>query len=141
MQFLTTQSMPSNVRLFLWLNVAATLVWLAQYPWGWHWPPAMGWLFALYFLWRALILGLAWGAAFYRANWARWLFAILLVLSFLPPFADAWFNGFLISFLRETLSDLAAAPQHFIVSFLLIAATAFVFSGNARTWFRRQPGS
>lgn len=120
--------MPSNVKLFLWLNLVATGV--ACFPFAWELmrPHDAGvkWISGIFFAWRALILFLAWIAVFYRANWARILFTALVVGTSLAEYVLS----------RPGEFD---SPDLIFVGVwgLYAAALVTVFTGNAREWFGR----
>lgn len=150
--------MPSHVRIFFWLGVCAVLysvsltAWFLMFPSPEtiatmaRLPPAFRAMtehvilrntIFITALWAIVPLVLLWLAAFRRQNWARWgyagLFAFhmivpwVIALAYLRRVPHAWDFA-----LRDWSDPMALAPN-----VVILAAIAFVFTGNARDWFRR----
>jgi len=100
--------MPSNIRNFFWLNVLSLVLGLGT---------------AI----LAVMLLILWLIAFKRQNWARWLWIALFVLG--TPGYIAIFKDLLGISLAGAISLTQVALQ--------LVALYFVFTGNAKPWFRR----
>lgn len=144
--------MPSHIRAFWWLSVAIvacsiiSTAWLLLYPSA-QFLAALEKLPPLYrtriirSIWTsaivmqsvrcAVILALAWFAAFRRQNWARWAFAIIFIAVEIVAISIAFYQHRVAAFF---------VPSAMITLALAAAALAFVFSGNARDWFARASG-
>jgi hypothetical protein len=92
----------------------------------------------------------AWLATFKRKNWARWAFAILFVfleaLPLIAYFVSLLFQSQLTShyFGQLVLKDEMKAlfdPYAILFRASEIAAIVFVFTGNARDWFKAPIGA
>jgi len=84
-----------------------------------------------------IYLTLAWLAAFHRKDWARWVFAAIVIgapIFLLWPFL--YLSGdFRQQALRAYFTSLTS-PRSLAAELLEIAAIIFVFTGNARAWFK-----
>src|ERR1700677_4869615 len=159
-------TMPSNVRLFWWLSVAIVAYWIFDFIWYLAFPsiPHLATIdklplkvqveifeaarrggiltFATQIpFWGSLTLVSAWLAAFRHLNWARWAFVIVFLLrkSLVLIASVAYYHNldiFTNSVAHENWTD----PREYVESALAIAAIVFVFSGNARSWFRENAG-
>jgi hypothetical protein len=158
--------MPLNVKIFLWLTLALVFYWVAANAWFWLHPastyPAAVEKFVAHsprlreamnkvarssgyiytgttLVWAIIFLSLAWMAAFYRLNWARWTYAFvvlfreslpLIVALFLAPAVRGYF---FYSFWHDGWTN----PWHYVDPIVFIVAIVFVFTGESRNWFRR----
>jgi hypothetical protein len=162
----TAQRMPLGLKIFLWLTLAIVFYWIALTVWSWlhmspTYPPAFEKLIAktpgareslnravrieeyirtgAALVWSVIFLSLAWMAAFYRLNWARWTYASVFVfrqslLLVAALFSEPEMRGYLFySFWHDGWTN----PWHYIDPVVFIAAIAFVFTGDSRNWFRR----
>lgn len=137
-------TMPSHVRAFFWIVVALIIYWILSMIWhlvelesrhitGAYPVVIMGTAISC-----LVYLVPAWLAAFRRQNWARWTFAGIVVgiqiLALLPllyltgPFRQAALGAY-----RHTMMR----PRSIAVDAVLVVAIVFVFTGNAREWFKK----
>lgn len=156
--------MPSHVRIFWWLSVAIVAYWILMTAWFLAFPSAheltvlakipphfrdiarradrqyeiIGIVSTV--VWSGLTLGFAWFAALHHANWARWAFVVLFVLRepvpYLVMFAFYYHTRHLDIFEAMLAHENWTNPRGYLVPAFTIVAIAFVFSGNARNWFR-----
>jgi hypothetical protein len=143
--------MPSHVRIFFWLSVAVVAYWLLVQ--GWYWgriAPAVVQLGMLNDSAIRAIMGrnvvttifvtipmcvstleFAWMAAFRHQNWARFAFGALVVFR---EIASAIYGGgrFAVEYYLQVHWS---QPAAYVPTILLLAASIFIFTGNARTWF------
>ena len=99
-------------------------------------------------IWCAVLLLLAWLAAFRRQNWARWTLLMLFVAVELAQFGgEAYFRLFypdyalhhtLGSFLQHYVHVHWSSPWAYGIFAVKVALIVLIFSGNARPWFRRE---
>jgi len=139
--------MPSHIRLFFWFTVAVVAIWTIRA--ALFWIPAAPYLSGLsrgyvYTAIEETIFGtlplcvatfaLAWMAAFHHYNWARWAFVGLFLFREVVLFGNVKLHLLISSYeyLRRHLTN----PGQFLVTVLLLAASIFVFTGNARDWFK-----
>jgi hypothetical protein len=129
--------MPSNAQRFFWLNCLVLALGLinsilmapknaAIASAGGH---GLGFVIGIQIFVAAFILLLLWLIAFRRQNWARWLFVGMFVLG-MPLFVATFksvFGGITIS-----------AAISLVQVMLQLAGLYFIFTGNARPWFRRE---
>jgi hypothetical protein len=91
-------------------------------------------------IWSGLTLGFAWFAAHRHANWARLAFLVLFVIRESVPHLAMFVSYYQMHHLDFFWATLAREnwtnPRGYLVPALATAAIAFVFSGNARDWFR-----
>ena len=89
----------------------------------------------------------AWLAAFRRKNWARWVFVAIVVSM---QVLSLWQAAYLYLYgsterFREVgqilLRGYFTNPRSIAVAALLFAAIVFVFTGNAREWFKKPSAS
>ena len=127
--------MPSNVRNFFWLNVLSLVLGVATASLTARKTAEMaaaigqgpGYVIAIQITVAAVMLLILWLIAFKRQNWARWLWLALFVLG-TPPYVVIFKNMLGISLAGAiSLTQLA----------LQLVALYFVFTGNAKSWFRR----
>jgi hypothetical protein len=131
--------MPTNVRRFLWLWCAAFLIGAAEIP---LMPPSsmlldlgvtqsaqMAFAVGGTAVSLATLLPFLWFAVRRRRNWARWVLLVSFIISLPLEFFDPsiWSGGQLPLTLLALASVLAS-----------VAAFYFLFTGDARTWFREQ---
>lgn len=158
--------MPLNVKIFLWLTLAIVFYWFALNAWFWlhlptTYPPAVEKMLArspdvrkvldgatrsqgfvwtgATLIWSIVVLSLAWMAAFYRMNWARWTYAVVFVFRQSLPLIVALFSGPAMRgyLVHAFWHDGWANPRHYIDPIVFIVAIVFVFTGESRNWFRR----
>jgi hypothetical protein len=150
--------MPSHVRIFWWLSVAIAAYWILSAIWFLAFPTVQH-LAALEklplefrdktrrvemlteiistIIWCAVTLALAWLAAFHRINWSRWVFAAVFIIRESMMFLVSVLYYHQLDFFRQSLAhENWTNPRGYIVPALTIAAIGFVFSGNARSWFK-----
>jgi Na+-translocating ferredoxin:NAD+ oxidoreductase RnfD subunit len=134
--------MPTNVRRFLWLWCAAFLIGAAEIPltppnstlqdFGVTQPVQTALAAGGAAISLATLLPFLWFALRRRKNWARWVllvsFIISLPLEFLDP--SVYSGDQLPLTLMALVSVLAGA-----------AAFYFLFTGDARPWFREHPST
>lgn len=92
-------------------------------------------LFAAIF-WSALILALAFFAAFRRVSWGRWGLLLVFVIQQMVPLGTAAYFHHLDQYIGIFLKSL---PFSLAMPALLLTAIGFAFTGNARGWFRTAP--
>ena len=150
--------MPSHVRIFWYLSVAIVTYWVLSTAWFLAFPSAhhLATLAKLppelregtrridlqiaivsTSVWCGATLGFAWLAAFRRQNLARWTFAALFLLrESIPLILAAAYHRLDDYFVQLAHADWTD-PRGYITPALSIAAIGFVFSRDARDWFRR----
>jgi phosphatidylserine synthase len=127
--------MPSNVRNFFWLNCmsmvlgAVTSVLMAPKlteiaAAAGHGP---GFVMGIQIFVTIMVLIFLWLIAFKRQNWARWVWLAMSILG--APGSIANFKTY--------LGTPLAAAIHSTQMVLMLVALYFVFTGNAKPWFRR----
>jgi len=96
--------------------------------------------------WCAVTLGVAWLAAFRRYNWARFafvgavLFREVVGIAMDPQLLHALLQG-VGPYHYDELYRHWFKPRPPLTSLALLAASIFVFTGNARTWFQTRTAS
>ncbi len=151
--------MPFNVRAFWWINVAliaysvANALWFLSDPtpfpakvvailgaqWVGHAQIVYGiQLLVITLLRGIIILTVAWFASFLHQPWARWASVVLLITSICLPVVVAMSLGMWRQTLRELSRELGNW-RLILVMMLWALSLIFLFTGNARAWFRR-PG-
>lgn len=125
--------MPKNVRRYAWLTVVAFLIGLVGTPpvWVASWTPRpvvtqLVVLVVATLSFLAINLPFFWLAVWRGKNWARWVLLLLFVAS--VPFVFVHWQGMLYpaaGFAVALLSTLVQA-----------LALYFLFTGDARPWFR-----
>jgi len=160
--------MPSHVRIFWWLTVAATSYVVLSYVWYYTFPSAhdlatwaklperfrsgVRWanieFFAVSVVVSGMWLTLAWFAAYRRKNWARWTIAVWFLLGLASPaIIYIWYivmdqDHLLAHYFwqAEMKAEVRAwtNPRRYVVPSLKIASLVFIFTGNARDWFKPQ---
>jgi hypothetical protein len=151
------KDVPSHVRLFWWLTMAAVLYWVGSQIWSFLFPTAhylaamaklpiqfredtrrteiefrvLGFLivFAPMMLFAQL-------ATFRHQNWARWAFAFWYLFHKLLPFALYTVYKFPIKWSAEFPHRSWLDARFYVVDALVILAIVSVFTGNARDWFK-----
>lgn len=162
-----TERMPLNVKIFLWLTIVAICYWAGTAIWFRLHPSdtvAMAKMLAemrpdsrqtaieanrisvnfglgVALVWSTVTLSLAWVAAFYRRNWARWAYAILFLVRESLPFGAALALHRFHIYLAQYLSRGWGEPRAYILPVLFTLAIIFVFTGKANAWFRPTPQS
>jgi len=154
---------PSHVRIFWWLSVALvaywvlSAVWFLEFPTN-HYLAVLAKLPAAHreyvrradlqnmLIWTSILVGvtlaLAWFAMFRHANWSRWAFAALFIMRESIPFLIYVAYYHRLDLFREELArENWTDPLGYVDAALSIAAILFVFSGNARGWFRTPAAS
>jgi type IV secretory pathway VirB2 component (pilin) len=147
---------PLSVRLFWWLSLIVVVYWvstaalfflhpsasyllaLAHIPLNEQQRLVRSRIFATAFptiVWGVVTIGLAWLAASKRMDWARWLYALQFVGREVISIFEAASGPIGKARVFYQMSQLS----HWIEPVLTLAAIALVFSGNARTWFKRHP--
>ena len=123
--------MPTNVRRFEWLMYISLVLGIVnailQYPAFSARIPGAFIIFIQAFVVAFFVLFI-WLIARKRQNWARWIFVIFFVLG-LPVYA----LGF-TDLLQRTP---AAALIGLVQLALQLGAVIFIFTGDAKPWFRR----
>ena len=127
--------MPSNVKLFLILNYVSIAIGVVQSILNFSKLAAMtaqqgGATFliivqSMTVIFMVLIVSLA---GFWRQNWARWTVLILFVLGMIPSIPA-------ILALQRIISSAMIVGLVQIV--LQVISLYFIFTGNAREWFKR----
>jgi hypothetical protein len=157
--------MPLNVKIFLWLTLAVVFYWVATNAWFWlHLPSTYptsvekllaksprlrevmdrsardsGYVYSgATLLWSIIFLSLAWMAAFYRLNWARWTYALVFVFRESLPLIAALFAEPSVRqhVLHWYWHDGWTNLWRYIDPAVFIVAIVFVFAGDSRKWFR-----
>lgn len=139
--------MPLSIRVFFALCIALVGVWaLHQYLLFDSFPnegyslvarmQAMRLQLAWMVAESAVVLSLAWMAAFRRVNWARWALAGLLVAGEFLPMVDHAQRGDLISYLDNVFLRFSANPIYYASLALKIAAIVLVLQARAEPWFK-----
>ena len=148
--------MPSNVKAFWWISFALATYFIVASIWAQLYPTAQ-YIAAfaklspegqqevrgetLIFIWlvpislQCVTLALAWIAAFRHQNWARWVFAIVVV----TPRIVGLVVGVYLSRTAQTSYDslaLLTNARSLITDALIVTAIVLVFTGNARGWFK-----
>jgi hypothetical protein len=146
--------MPSHVRIFFGIIVVVAAYWILSGVWrltSFHGRPITD--AAIFIIVGSqIILGLiylipAWLAAFHRQNWARWVFAVIVVsiqVLTLSQFLYVYLYGSTERFRQVgqiLLRGYFTNPRSIAVVALLIAAIIFIFTGNARDWFKKPSAS
>lgn len=139
--------MPSSIKVFFGLCVALAAVWGLQQYLLFDAFPNEGYSLAermramrLQLAWAmvesAVVLSLAWMAAFKRLNWARWsLVGLLIAGEFLPMVGYAT-RGDLIAYLDHVFLRFAANPIWYVALAIKIGAIVLVLRANVEPWFR-----
>jgi hypothetical protein len=137
--------MPSHVRTFFWIIVALITYWIfsAALALAYHRGRPFNDQVIFIRIFATAIQCLiylipAWLAAFHRQNWARWVFAAIVVVA---PILALWPLLYLTGHFRDIVLQAyfttLTNPKSIAVNALSIAAIVFVFTGNAREWFKR----
>src|ERR1700733_8075042 len=131
--------MPRNVQRFAWLWGAPFLISLIAIPFlpldpslvshgmtrsKWMAPAAVIAVFLM-----AIYLPFFWLAVWRRKNWARWLLFVVFIMSLPLLFRNP----------KALVSDhLPFTIMGFGTAFIQIVAFFFLFTGDAKPWFRRE---
>jgi hypothetical protein len=138
--------MPLSIKIFFGLCVALICVWALQQYLLFATFPNEGYSLAermkamqMKLVWTvvesAVVLSLAWMAAFRRLNWARWgLVGLLIGAEFLPMLGYAM-RGELFAYLTHTFIKFGANSAWYAALALKIAAIVLVLRARVEPWF------
>jgi hypothetical protein len=131
--------MPRNVQRFAWLWGASLLMSFVAIPLlpldsslvsqGMTRPMLMVIAAVVIVIFTVILLPFFWLAVWRRKNWARWVLLVLFVISLPLLFLDP--EAFVPDHLPSTIIG-------FGTTFIQIVAFFFLFTGDAKPWFRRE---
>jgi hypothetical protein len=143
--------MPSHVKIFFGIVAAiiaygiVSAVWHLPYFHGRPVPRIALTILIISQVFLALVYLIpAWLAAFLRQGWARWVFVVVAISMHTLPVLE--FGYLYLHGVTENarhagellLRGYLTSPRTITEAALLILATVFVFTGNARDWFNKR---